>query len=54
MKKNFLKLLKDKRLIYALSFPFFMTYTFAQQPKVKNTTEQTVAKKITKVQKKKN
>ena len=50
MKKNFLKLLKDKRLIYALSFPFFMTYTFAQQPKVKNTTEQTVAKKITKVQ----
>ena len=48
MKKNFLKLIKDKRLILALSFPFLMAYTFAQQTKVQNTTEQQNTKKITK------
>ena len=46
MKKNFLKLIKDKRLILALSFPFLMAYTFAQQTKVQNTTEQRNTKKI--------
>jgi alpha-glucosidase (family GH31 glycosyl hydrolase) len=48
MKKNFLKLIKDKRLILALSFPFFLTYTHAQNTSVHTSIGYQKVNKITK------
>ncbi len=50
MRKNYFKMLKDKRIILALTFPFLFTLTNAQQTSKKIQTTQQVVKKNVKAQ----